>query len=192
MKLGILRLCFSFMFVMMASSLFSHELKGDKLAEIKTCLTISYGVDELSLENILSKIEPHMDDVEFQKVLTDFIKKSGKLNIQFEEEPSNTELVSNDGVLVAPEWHEILFESPFVRILWQHSKPLDWEPFHRHQWRSIMLILQGAEFEIENLDGIKMRGFWPMGVYELPPDAAPEAYTNLGPCDFLMLRFEIK
>lgn len=181
------------LFACVTMNLFGSDHTSIKYAEMKHSLMTCYGLDELSTENILSKMINHFDDIDFQCAVNDFIEKSGNLNIQFQDKMTPaTELVLNDAVLLAPQWHEILFESPFVRVLWTSSKPGDKEPFHIHQWKSLLFIIQGAEFEIENYDGTYENGFWPMGIYDLLPDIYPAAYKNLGPDDFKAIRFEIK
>lgn len=167
----------------------SHGYATD---ELEQCLISCYGVDEGHLESVLDKFKPYSDSEEFQTAAKEFIAKSNALNIPFDQAPPQYTLLPDDAVLAACAWHKILFESPYVRILWTCSEKGDQEPFHIHQWKSLLFILQGAEYDIENKDGTHEIGFWPIGVYDLPPDTQSSGYVNLGPDGFDSLRFEIK
>ncbi len=159
--------------------------------DFKKCLINIYGVDNSSACEILDRVNCYIDIPNLQETIEEFIDKSALLNLQLNEEFSTEPLKPDDAVLQAPQWHEILFENSFVRILWASSKPGDREPPHTHQWKSLLLIIQGSNFVIDTDKGVEL-DFWPMGVYELDPDKHPYAYTNLGPSDFISLRFEIK
>ncbi len=197
----ILTICFSLLSLLMAASGFSQESIDDdiiptvkfkkKAQEVENCLLQCYHVDPQSIELIQSKLIPLIYDLTKHTTLDDFITKSNNLDILFSS-PSFIELPFNDAVIKAPQWHEVLFESPHIRILWGVTRPNEPEPFHMHHWKSLMLITQGASFEIENADGSKESGDWPVGVYELPPDTQPSAYLNIGTSEFKALRFEIK
>jgi len=192
MKTHKIRLLFILVLLIFVPNLFSHESFQDTYTGMRKCLMKCYGVDETHTDVILSKIAPYMDKAEVQTAITNFITMSQLWNIQFKAGFVPAELAPNDAVYVAPQWHEVLFESPFVRILWASSKPGDHEPFHVHQWKRLLLILQGPEFEVDNFDGSIENGVWPVGVYELPPDIYPFSYKNLGPCDFIGLQCEVK
>lgn len=97
-----------------------------------------------------------------------------------------------DGVLVAPEWHKVLFENDEMRVLWGETKPGEKEKLHMHYCPSLMIILSGAEFEIEYADGTKEIGHWGVGKYDLPPDEQPASYTNIGNTSFIAIRIEYK
>lgn len=55
-----------------------------------------------------------------------------------------------------------------------------------------MVITQAGKYEIKNSDGHLEKSLWPIGVYELPAETTPSAYTNIGDSEFQALRFEIK
>ena len=113
------------------------------------------------------------------------------MNLQFSEGYIPATLVSNDAVILAPKTHEILFESPLVRILFTCVQPSETVPAHIHQWKSLLLIMRGSEFEVEGVD-VHEQGYWPIGVYDLPSDKNPTAYKNLGSSEYVVLNFEIK
>lgn len=168
------------------------QLALEKYIKMKHSLMTCYRVDETNAENILIRFIPYLDNLEIQNAIEDFISLSYKFNIDFHNIPKATTLLPNDAVLVAPQYHEILFESPFVRILWASSQPGEVEPFHLHQWKGLLFMIQSPEFSIEYADGTHENGTWPIGVYDTPPDAQPAQYTNLGPCNYTALKIEIK
>lgn len=138
----------------------------------------------------MTKLAPLLNDVSTYSVLDQFIEKSRKLHIPFSQR--DTPHDNDDCTLRAPKWHEVLFDSPNVRILWGVTEPGEREPSHQHKWQSLMLVIQGSLFYIENADGSTEEGEWPMGVYELPTEKDSSAYTNIGSSTFKALRFEIK
>lgn len=140
----------------------------------------------------MKKLNPLIENIHNHDVVEEFIKKSKELNIQFGAKKAEPTLPLDDAVSQAPKWHEILFESPYVRILWGDSMPGDEEPLHTHHWKSLMVIIQAGEYEIKDPEGYTQSGLWPIGVYELPAETSPLAYTNIGNSEFKALRFEIK
>ncbi len=158
----------------------------------ENCLQDCYRLDQKSIAVIMCKLNPLLEDVNEHSIIHDFIEKSNALNIQFSEKIPEATPPPDDAVSRAPKWHEVLFESPYVRVLWADSMPGDKEPFHTHHWKSIMVIIQAGEYEIKNSDGSIESGLWPIGVYELPAETSPSAYTNIGKSEFRALRFEIK
>lgn len=165
----------------------------DSLIEkVEKCLNDDYQIDENSAKVITTKLSPLFKTSEGKSVLTDFVKKSSELNIQFIQSFKEVTLSLDDAVLVAPKWHEVLFESHSVRVLNLDSQPGDEEPYHTHSWKSLLVITKSAEFLIINNEGMEERDVWPIGVYELPAESSPSAYFNVGSTNFNALRFEIK
>lgn len=160
--------------------------------QIHECLSTCYHMDTQSSSVLVLKLLPLIENPEQHSVIHDFIKKSHSLNLPFSQESTKDNLPSDDAILQAPQWHEVLFESPHLRVLWGTSLPGDHEPFHTHHWNSLMVIIQQGTFEIENSDGSLERDLWPEGVYELPAETSPSAYTNIGASEFRALRFEFK
>ena len=162
-----------------------------KTAEIENCLVICYHIDHDSAMTIIPRFYPLLNSVEYHSVLDDFIKSSMVLAYCFEN-PFPSKLLPNDAVIKASDWHEVLLESPYIRVLYGYSKPGDFEPFHTHQWRHLMLILTEARFKMESANGMIEIDTFPIGVYDLPPEETPMAYTNIGTTDFRALIFEVK
>jgi len=162
-----------------------------KTAEIESCLENCYHIDRDSARTIIPRFYPLLNSVEHHSVLDDFIRCSMELTFCFEN-PSPSKLLPNDAVIIASDWHEVLFESPHLRVLYGSSKPGDFEPFHTHQWKHLMLILTEARFKMESANGIIEIDTFPVGFYDLPAENTPMAYTNIGTTEFRTLIFEIK
>lgn len=156
---------------------------------LKECLMECYNLDANAAKTVLSKFIPL---IQHPDVAEEFIQLSQSLQIDFSANPPSQNLVQDDAVTVAPEFHEVLFESPFVRILWGVTKPGESEPFHTHQWRHIMVILSEAKFQMEYADGTVEIDTFPIGVYDLPAESASSAYTNIGDSVYKSVIFEIK
>ncbi|MBA3957184.1 MAG: hypothetical protein H0X51_02150 [Parachlamydiaceae bacterium] len=159
--------------------------------ELEDCLRNVHGIDQHTTDVILSEFREKMQDAESQLILKQFLTKSKGLSLNGKTATTQS-LPAEDAILQAPDSHEVLFENGAVRLLWGVSKPGDQEPSHLHQWPSLMLITQGGKFAIDYVDGTKEEDFWPKGVYELPSDSQPAAYTNTGTTEFRAFRFEIK
>lgn len=173
---------------------FAYELNSEDNIQynLECCLLECYHIDHRSADVIMSKFTPLIEDINSHHIINEFIRKSKNLNIVFSGNKPNEVLQPDDAILKASDWHKILFESCYVRIFLGYSKPGEREPFHRHQWKRIMVMLQDATFKIENDDGSTMTDIWPMGVYELPPETLCSAYTNIGNTEFRALIFEVK
>ncbi len=155
-------------------------------SRLEECLQRCWSVDPRTASYISKKCEK-LD----KSVIEDFIRISEAQKIDFTAEKKLTALPKDDGIYQSPEEHLVLFENPFVRIFYGSTAPQKREPFHLHQWKSVMLVLQSTTYEMEYKDGSKEIGNWPMGAYELP---AGEYYacTNIGAHADECLRFEIK
>lgn len=160
--------------------------------QLHDCIRSSYGVDEKHTQLILSYLQPYLNDPHLQSAFDELIQKSGRLNIPFDKEMPPSTVHPLDAMQAAPDWHEVLFESPYVRILWASSEPGETDTPHLHPYKSLFLMLQAPEFDVVNFDGTHERGIWPAGFYEFPPEETPSSYTNLGPCSFAAILFEIK
>ena len=165
---------------------FTDAVFEEKGSGLEHCLMKCWGVDQHTAVFIQNKLKT-VD----QELLDAFIEKSQNLNIDFSPSKQLVPLIPEDGVIQATKQHLIVFESPYVRILWGSTLPGEREPFHKHGWKSLMLIVQATTFKIEYPDGTIEVGDWPVGLYELP---ANETYscTNIGTLPDQILRFEIK
>lgn len=103
------------------SARLAHSETVNKIAEIENCLKTCYHVDDQSISTIILKLSPLIKNIDFHYVLNDFIEKSSNLKIPFSQDKITSTLPKDDAVLQAPQWHEVLFESPHIRILWGKS-----------------------------------------------------------------------
>jgi hypothetical protein len=159
--------------------------------ELEKCLQVDWGVDKHTAAYISNKFNSLIENNTYHSIIKDFIFLSKKQNINFIVDKELRPLHSEDGILKAPKEHLVVFESPFVRILWGTTAPGARENFHEHPWKSVMLIVKPTTYEIEYPDGKKETLDYPIGVFELP---AGERYacTNLGKSADASLRFEVK
>lgn len=161
---------------------------ADKLEQ---CLQTCWGVDAHTAAYIREKFKPLIENDTHHSVIEKFIALSQKQNINFRLDKKIQPLPIEDGTLQSPKEHVIVFENPYLRILWGSTEPLAREAFHTHAWRSVMVIIKPTKFEIEYPNGTKEIVDYPVGAFELP---AGEKYacTNLGNTADESLRFEIK
>lgn len=163
----------------------------DITQRLKSSLSAQYHLDQTSLDSIVAKLKPFIENHEHDAMLESFIDLSAQHSKKSSSISGEEPLPADDAVVVAPEYHEVLAENNMVRVLWGVSEAGDQEPLHRHHWESILLILEGATFEIDYADGSQERDYYPSGVYALPADTQAAAYKNLDArCSFL--RFEMK
>lgn len=156
--------------------------------ELADCLDQYWGIDQHTIAFIENKCAPLIEN--HPEVIADFIAKSQAMGIDFTQ-PLVGQIPDGDGVCGAPEQHFVVFESPFVRVLWGSTLPGVREPEHVHRWKSLMLVIEPADYEMEYPNGVKE--LWPgeVGVFSLP---ANERYacTNIGSVADASLRFEVK
>lgn len=162
--------------------------------DIRNCLHINYGLDSNSVEAVLTKIKPLIESNEHNVMLKAFIELS-KINLQ-NNKIAKQKYIPNihidDAVVAAPKYHTILSENDKVRVLWGVIPAGDQEPLHRHYWKSIVIIIEVGNFEIEYADKSKEISYDPVGVYELTADLQAATYKNIGALPSSFLRFEIK
>lgn len=165
---------FSLLFV---SSLFAETLEE--------CFINNWGVDRHTATYLVEKFQPHTN------IIDDFIAKSRDINIDFATPKTPEPLPLEDAILCAPKHHLVIFENLYVRILWGSTLPGEREPLHMHKWKSLLVVLKPAPYQIEYPDGTIEIWDGAIGVYELP---ANDRYTctNIGSTADEMIRFEIK
>lgn len=177
--------------LVIASSFLHVQAAVDREQQLLRCLDECWGVDRHTSAFILNKFRPILDDAAHQPIIDDFIAKSELIGLDFSIEKALPMLPPEDGLCQAPKQHRVVFESPYVRILWGSTLPGELEALHMHIWNSLMVIIKPTAFEIYYPDGRVEVGDWPIGVYELP---GGEQYScrNIGPTADVCLRFEIK
>lgn len=92
------------------------------------CLKMCYHVDQTTIPKVIDKFGPLLDNIDQHDIVHEFIQMSNALNIDFSNNKTDVPLPTDDAVSEAPEWHEVLFESPYVRILWELLSPVTVNP----------------------------------------------------------------
>lgn len=186
----IYKLCLSLLIILFCRSIYALE-HPNLSKELERCLSDVWGVDQNTNAYIRNKLKPLLQDTRYHSTVQEFIALSKKQEIDFPIDKKIKQLPPDDGILKAPEEHLVVFENPYVRILWGSTAPGKREKFHEHAWKSVMLIIRPTTYEIEYPNGKKETIDYPIGVFELP---AGERYacTNLGKSEDASLRFEIK
>lgn len=164
---------------------------ADWQAKLEHCLDEEWGVDRHTAGYLIKKFLLCCQNSGSDSIIDDFIAKSKKIGINFAIPHEVQSLSPEDGVLRSPKQHLVVFENLYIRILWGSTLPGEREPFHVHQWKSLMVVLKPTTFEIEYPNGAIEIWEGTIGVYELP---ANERYacTNIGHIADEALRFEIK
>ncbi|MBA3722625.1 MAG: hypothetical protein H0W88_09520 [Parachlamydiaceae bacterium] len=167
------------------------EVLLTKAQQLEESLIEYWGVDKYTAGYIRNKMTPILENTEYHSIIDDFVEKSKNLHIDFSSIKKIPVIHPEDGIYKSPEQHVVLFENPYVRIFLSSTKPGVREPFHMHAWKSLMVIIKPTTYEIETMDGLVTTGYWPTGVYELPPEEY-YACTNIGNNEDECLRFEVK
>lgn len=143
---------------------------------------------QLSPDNVLKikeKVGP-INHAQLQSLLS-AIKKLSMRTVS----PSN--LLPNDALNVARNWHELLAENEYVRILWttlsvgQKTNP------HTHQWPTIIFTVSQETIGItKTSDGKEIKEPWSQIVEEVEGFTSPSEFYNCGPNYFCALEIELK
>lgn len=155
------------------------------------CLETTWGLDKHTTAFVKNKFSPLLDNSKHHSVIQQFIDLSKKQNIHFPVDKQLKHLPPQDGILKAPKEHKIVFENPYIRVLWGSTEPGAREEFHEHAWKSVMVIIIPTTYEIEYSDSKKEIIDYPISAIELP-GGERYACTNLGKKADASLRFEIK
>lgn len=159
--------------------------------KLQECLKNCWGVDPYTTDYLCRYFESFLSSQNSNFLIEDFIHKSVRLNIQFPMDKKLHCLSAHDGVLQATQFHPIVYETPYVRILAGCANPGEREPFHAHAWRSLLVIFEDAAYDVEYADGTHECLNLQPGIYELPPEDL-YACTNVGLKKENCLRFEVK
>lgn len=159
--------------------------------ELKNCLHSNWGIDNYTVAFITNKFKPLIDNPAHHETVKEFIKFGKEIKIDFSPNRKLQTLPKDDGIYESPKEHLVVFENPYIRILYGSTEPNVREALHSHQWESIMVIIKPTTYEIEYPDGKKETAIFPIGTYKLP---AGEKYAckNVGTFPDECLRFEIK
>lgn len=160
---------------------------------VSQCLRITYGLDECATEAVLQKCAPLVQRSEYHQILKEFVKLSVMhVSLNKISDLGQEPFAVDDPVTAAPRYHEVLGENERVRVLYGYSEPGDVEPWHRHQWPSILLEMSPGFFDVTYADGKREQVEAEIGVCFLPADDQSALYVNCGKTSCSFLRFEIK
>lgn len=159
--------------------------------KLQNCLMETWGVDVRTTAYLCHYFKPFLENENFHHLIDDFVTESIKLDIQFPIDKKLICLPPDDGVIQATQFHLVVFESPYVRILAGRANPQEKEPLHSHIWKSLLVVFSDASYHIEYANGLTEFLNIDPGIYELLPES-PYACTNIGPTQENCLRFEVK
>lgn len=166
------------------SILFADSSDHTREFQVKQCLLEDYRIDLIALPQILEKFSPLLENDTYAPILDTFIEESKKLNI-YSEEPQSFEDFF-------PSHHSVLFENSHLRVSWAVTKSGEQEPFQKHPWKTLMVIIRPSQFHSLREDGGSYEDNWPIGTYLLEPSLDSLSCKNIGLDEYNGLIFEIK
>lgn len=106
-------------------------------------------------------------------------------------------LESTDALKAAPGNHKLLYEDDEVRILKVTVPANQKEPFHSHQWKSVLIAYEGGKFIEHIQNGPSIPAPSPSATDMVPvvmmkPPEAPHSIENLEKFDAKLIRVEFK
>lgn len=170
--------------IFFSSILYADSNDNAKDFQLKQCLLEDYRVDLIVLPQILEKFSPLLENDTYSPILDEFLEESKKLNIYSElSEPSEN---------TSPTFHLVLFENSHLRVSWAVTKSGEQEPFQKHPWKTLMVIIRSSQFHSQREDGSNYEDDWPIGTYLLEPSSDLLSCKNIGSEEYNGLIFEIK
>lgn len=191
MKTNRILICALIIFFFFSAKINALAEQSQITQALEQCLLFTWGVDPHTANYITHKFKPLLENVTYHPVIEDFISLSKKQKINFSIDKKIQPLPTEDGIFQSPKEHLVVFENPYLRILWGSTQPGAREPFHVHEWKSIMVVIKPTTYEIEYPNGSKETTTYSIGAFELP-GGERYACTNLGQFSDESLRFEIK
>jgi hypothetical protein len=102
-------------------------------------------------------------------------------------------------MVVAPQFHKLVFENDKVRVLDVQVKPGEFEPFHKHR-QGVLVILEGGKARFKEPDGTTKevsfsanpdpkKGEPPQAFWE---DPVTHSVENIGSTAIRLIRIELK
>lgn len=151
------------------------------------CLIECYGVDDLTAGEIAEKVNPLLQDDQYDGVIESFMERSNSLMSGTTSNFTESEILPT-----TLPYHSVLFENANVRISWAVTKSGEQEPFLAHPWKTLMLIVRSSQFYSEMDNGVTYEDDWPIGVYLLDPSPDRCSCKNIGSQEYNGLIIEIK
>lgn len=102
-----------------------------------------------------------------------------------------------DALIAAPEYHRLLFENEFVRVLDTNVPPGKMVPLHTHRWPSTLYILSWSDFVRRDGGGkiaidSRMIGKLAKGSAAWSEPLAAHTLENVGEAELRVISVEIK
>ena len=101
-----------------------------------------------------------------------------------------------DGVIAAPQHHQVLFENDVVRVIETTIRAGDTTPVHTHLAPTAMYVVSGSHFIRRDPDGAVMVDTRADPAFVLPrvmysPGTPPHTLENTGPDDLVVIGVEL-
>jgi len=102
-----------------------------------------------------------------------------------------------DALHAAPQYHALLFENEFVRVLDTRIPPGQTVPLHTHRWPSALYIRSWSDFVRRDAEGITVMDS--RTIAKIPEESAlwsgslpPHTLENVGDVEFRAISIELK
>jgi hypothetical protein len=102
-----------------------------------------------------------------------------------------------DALNAAPQYHALLFENEFVRVLDTRIPAGQTVPLHTHRWPSALYILSWSDFVRRDGEGVTVGDSRITG--KMPPESAlwsgplsPHTLENVGASELRVISIELK
>ena len=172
--------------IFLSSPLFANAVdrENSKRLQLEKCLLEEYQIDLIAIPQILEKFSPLLENDAYTSVIDAFLCESKKLNI-YSGFPDRSESF-------ASSYHSVLFENSHLRVSWAVTQSGEQEPFQRHPWKTLMIVIRPSQFHSQREDGSSYQDNWPIGSYLLDSSAELLSCKNIGSTEYNGLVFEIK
>ncbi len=139
---------------------------------------------------ISQKLAPYFETI-LDSQMDDFLLLTQEVRLTPITRRSHSKMSENDARITAAETHRLIFENESLRILESRVKPGQVVPFHTHQWDSLILTLQGSEFQVNDGGDVKTENWMPTAE-KSEGSSCLYSYRNIGNAEFRALIFEFK
>jgi hypothetical protein len=105
---------------------------------------------------------------------------------------------SLDALIAAPEYHRLLFENEYVRVLEVRIKPGQFVPVHTHRWPCAAYVMSGSDFIRRDGEGNVLFDSRTAGspaptpATQWVPPLPPHSVENIGKTEIVLISTELK
>jgi hypothetical protein len=105
---------------------------------------------------------------------------------------------SLDALTAAPEYHRLLFENEYVRVLEVRIKPGQFVPVHTHRWPCAAYVVSGSDFVRRDGEGKVLFDSRTAGppsptpTTQWVPPLPPHSVENIGNAEIFLISTELK